>query len=86
MRIRSRFGELTIDNMPVEVYGDPQIKVGDWDWGDPIDYQPSHTYVVRQKVPIFPLRLKSELYLGLGWLDRIELITVALTRTRKKSG
>jgi hypothetical protein len=76
--VRSHYAELTINNARVEVYGDEQIKVGEWEWGDPLDYQPDYSYVTSTKVPIVPLRLKQELDLGLGWLDRLELISIAL--------
>ena len=76
--IKSHYAELTINKVRVEVYGDEQIKVGEWDWGDPLDFEPDYSYIVSKKVPIVPLRLKSELDLGLGWLDRCELISAAL--------
>jgi hypothetical protein len=76
--IKSHYAELTINKVRVEVYGDEQIKVGEWDWGDPLDFEPDYSYIVGAKVPIIPLRLKSELDLGLGWLDRLELISNAI--------
>jgi hypothetical protein len=76
--IKSRYAELTVNKVKVEVYGDEQIKVGEWEWGDPLDFEPDYSYIVNSKVPIVPLRLKSELDLGLGWLDRLELISAAI--------
>jgi hypothetical protein len=76
--IKSLYSELTVNGVRVEVYGDEQIKVGEWDWGDPLDFEPDYSYVVREKIPIVPLRFKEELDLGLGWLDRLELISTAL--------
>jgi hypothetical protein len=76
--VKSYSAELTIDGVKVEVHGDQQIKVGEWDWGDPLDFEPDYSYVVTEKIPIVPLRLKQELDLGLGWLDRLELIATAL--------
>lgn len=76
--IKSHYAELTIDKVRVEVYGDEQIKVGEWEWGDPLDFIPDYSYIVNRKVPIVPLRLKQELDLGLGWLDRLELIAIAV--------
>lgn len=78
VQVRSYYGELTINNVGVEVHGDEQIRVGEWEWGDPLDFEPDYSYVVREKVPIVPLRLKQELDLGLGWLDRLELISKAI--------
>jgi hypothetical protein len=76
--VRSQYAELTINGARVEVYGDEQIKVGEWEWGDPLDYEPDYSYVTSAKVPVVPLRLKQELDLGLGWLDRLELIATAI--------
>jgi hypothetical protein len=76
--VKSHYAELTINNVKVEVYGDEQIKVGEWEWGDALDFEPDYSYIVGKKVPIIPLRLKTELDLGLGWLDRLELISKAL--------
>ena len=76
--VKSHFAELTLDGVRVEVHGDQQIKVGEWDWGDALDFEPDYSYIVHEKVPIVPLRLKQELDLGLGWLDRLELIGKAL--------
>jgi hypothetical protein len=76
--IRSHYSELTLKNIRVEVYGDEQIRVGEWDWGDPLDFEPDYSYVVRERIPIAPLRFREELDLGLGWLDRLELISAAV--------
>jgi hypothetical protein len=77
--VRSYYAELTVDGVKVEIRGDEQIKVGDWDWGDALEFTPDYTYMAGVKVPLFPLSLKSELYLGLGWLDRVGLITQAVS-------
>jgi hypothetical protein len=82
--IKSNYAELTVDAVKVKVYGDEQIKVGEWEWGDPLDFQPDYVYVVGTKVPLVPLRLKSELDLGLGWLDRVELISDAVMRSQHR--
>ena len=76
--IKSHYAELTINKVRVEIYGDEQIKVGEWEWGDPLDFEPDYSYIVGKKIPIVPLRLKSELDIGLGWLDRVELISLAI--------
>lgn len=80
--IRSRYAELDIDHVVVQIYGDLQYKVGEWDWGDPIDYEMEHVYLVGTRVPVLPLGLKSELAIGLGWLDRVELISDAIVRSK----
>jgi hypothetical protein len=82
--IRSHYAELTVDKVKVEVYGDLQYKVGEWDWGDPIDCEPEFVNIVGVNVPVLPLKLKSELDLGLGWFDRLELISDAFTRSQHR--
>jgi hypothetical protein len=76
--IKSHYAEFTIDGVRLEVHGDEQIKVGEWDWGDPLDFKADYTYTAAGKIPLVPLSLKSELGLGLGWLDRVELISDAI--------
>jgi hypothetical protein len=76
--VKSHYAELSVNNVLVEVYGDEQIKVAEWEWGDPLDFEPDYSYIVNKKVPIVPLRFKQELDLGLGWLDRLELIADAI--------
>jgi hypothetical protein len=82
--IKSHYAELTVDGVRVEVYGDLQFKVAEWDWGDPIDYEVEMVNIIGKNVPTIPLRLKSELDLGLGWLDRVELISDAMMRSQHR--
>lgn len=77
--IRSYYAELTIDGTKVEVYGDQQFKVAEWEWGDPLDFEPTTTYIPGgRKLPLVPLNLQGQLALGLGWLDTVQLITEAV--------
>lgn len=76
--IRSHYAEVTYDGVRIEIHGNEQIKVGEWEWGDPLDFEPDYTTMIRLKVPVVPLRLKQELDLGLGWLDRLDAIGVAI--------
>jgi len=82
--IRSNYAELSVNGVKVKIYGDQQIKVAEWDWGDPLDYTADEINVVGTKVPTVPLRLSSELDLGLGWLDRVELISDAVMRSQHR--
>lgn len=80
VKTRSLSTRLEIDGRAVEVHGNLQIRVGDWGWGDPLDFEPEYVYVVGVKVPVLPLTLKTELYVGLGWLDRAKKINEAMAR------
>lgn len=82
--VKSRYAELTVGGVRVRVYGDEQIRVAEWEWGDPLDFEPEYVYVIGTKVPVVPLRLKSELDLGLGWLDRVELVSDAVVRSQHR--
>jgi len=78
---RSRFN---LKGQRLDVHGELRIKVGDWDWGDPLDYEPEYVYVVGVKVPVVPLELKTRLYRGLGWYDRVSKIHAAMARRHHK--
>ncbi len=82
--IKSHYAELTVGGVKVRVFGDEQFKVAEWEWGDPLDFEPDYVFVVGTKVPVVPLRLDSELDLGLGWLDRVELISDAIMRSQHR--
>ena len=82
--IKSYSSGFNIQGETLDVHGNLQIKVGDWDWGDPIDYEPEYVYVVNVKVPVAPLELKKELYRGLGWYDRVSKINAAMARRHHK--
>jgi hypothetical protein len=82
--MKSYSSNFNIHGQNLDVHGDLQIKVGDWDWGDPIDFEPEYVYVVSVKVPVAPLELKQELYRGLGWYDRVSKIHAAMARRHHK--
>jgi hypothetical protein len=84
INVRSYSSSFNIQGQRLDVHGDLQIKVGGWDWGDPIDYEPEYVYVVSVKVPAAPLELKMELYRGLGWYDRVSKIHAAMARRHHK--
>lgn len=86
VRIKSYTARFDVQGSRLDVHGDLQIKVGDWDWGDPLDFEPDYIYVVGVKVPIVPLKMKSELYTGLGWMDRASKIHEAVKRSRHMFG
>ena len=84
--VKSYNSRFDINGSKLEVDGNLQIKVGDWEWGDPIEFEPDYVHVVNVKVPIVPLELKNELYTGLGWMDRAKKIHEAVIRSRHKFG
>ena len=86
VRIRSFSSRFDIEGSMLVVHGNLQIKVGDWDWGDPLDFEPDYVYVLGVKTPIIPLKMKSELYAGLGWTDRVIKIHEAVMRSRHMFG
>ncbi len=82
--IRSYRSRFEVEGQRLDVRGDLQIKVGEWEWGDPLDYEPQYVYVVNIKVPVVPLELKMELYMGLGWFDKVKKINVAMAQKHHK--
>ena len=80
--VKGRYAEFRLDGVRVEVYGELRIKVGELEWGDRLEFEPSKVNIVGASLPIFPLRLKSELYLGLGWIDRVQGISEAVKRSK----
>ena len=82
--IKSCASKFNLSGQRLNVHGDLRIKVGDWDWGDPLEYEPEYVYVVGVKVPVVPLELKIQLYRGLGWYDRVSKIHAAMARRHHK--
>ncbi len=78
---RCRFTEFASKGAKVAVKSDCQLKVGDWEWGDPLFFDPEFTNLRGIFIPLMPLSLKSELYITLGWLDRAKLISDAVSRS-----
>ena len=72
---RSHYFEFNLKNVKVNVEGDLQFKVGDWDWGDVFEFTPEYVCVVGKKIAVTPLTIASELYRNLGWNDRVEKIS-----------
>jgi hypothetical protein len=66
--------------IPIGIHGSPRIKIGEWELGDPIEFEPTHAFIVGEKLPVMPLRLRSDIYFGLGWMDRVQLIHEANVR------
>ena len=86
IHIKSREARFSLDGQRLDVYGRLQIRIGEWDWGDPLEYEPDYVYVGSEKMPVLPLRLKTELYIGLGWTDRVKKINEAMARRHHGPG
>ncbi len=82
--LRSLYSEFQIRNIKVKVFGNLQIKINDWDWGDPLEFSPEFTIVVGKKIDVVPLAIKLELYTLLGWIDRAEKIKKVLARRKPR--
>ncbi|MDA4123732.1 MAG: hypothetical protein OK456_11185 [Thaumarchaeota archaeon] len=78
--VRSSNTDFTMNGTRVTVQADYQMKVGDWEWGDPLFFDPSYVNIGGVRIPLMPTSLKSELYITLGWRDRAKLISEAFTR------
>jgi hypothetical protein len=77
---RSNLTEFTIHGVKVMIKGDCQLKVGDWEWGDPFYFDPDFINIAGINVPVMPLSIRSEIYITLGWLDGAALISDAFTK------
>lgn len=79
--VKSRYSEFTSNGVKVMILGDYQIKVGEWEWGDALYFDPVYVNLAGIQIPVMPLRLKTELYLTLGWDDRAKMISDAYLRS-----
>ena len=77
---RSYYFEFAINGVKIKVHGGLQFKVGNWEWGDKLEFIPEHVSVVGAKTAIVPLQVKYELYQALGWTDRAEKISQVINR------
>lgn len=84
--LRSHFFECMVGDVRVKVHGDLQFKVGEWEWGDIIEYNPEPLYLVGVKVSIVPLTFRLELYRNLGWTDRVDAINAAVIKASEHQG
>jgi hypothetical protein len=78
--------DLTVHGAEVQVHGEYQMKVGEWEWGDPLEFKAPIVNIVGIRVPVLPIRLSSELYLTLGWSDRVEKISLAIAHAHHGRG
>ena len=73
--IRSHFFDFRVKDVDVKVHGNLQYRISDWEWGDPLEFEPQFVYITGYKTAILPLKLKYDLHNGLGWIDKAEKIS-----------
>lgn len=78
--VRANQSQFVVDGVDVSVYSDYQFKVGDWEWGDPVEFEPAAVNIAGTSVPIMHSRIMSEIYMMLGWTDRVDMISDAVHR------
>lgn len=78
--VRSHYFQFTAKGVPVEVYGDLQFKVADWEWGDVFEVQPEYVSVVGKKTVVTPLSVLYQLYSDLGWAEQMRRVQCVLQR------
>ena len=81
---KSTSTEFTWKGVKVIVKGNCQMKVGDWEWGDPLIFEPDAVNLRGVFIPLMPLGLKSEFYITLGWLDKARLVSDAVSRAQSR--
>ncbi len=79
--IKSNYTEFKIGTVVVKVHGDLQYKVGDWRWGDVLEFWPEPLSLVGTNVSIVPLTLRIQIYSSLGWMDKVDAINAAIAKT-----
>ena len=87
-RIRSHFGELMIDGIKVEIMGYIQKRLEDGSWENPVDLE-RHKRVVEvegMQVPVLSLEYEYQAYLGLGRIDKAEMLKKWLHDEQESSG
>jgi len=79
--IRRLYSEFFLGSVKIKVQGDMQYKIGDWDWGDKLEFDPEYVNVAGAKIAVVPLQVKYDIYQNLGWTDRAEKIKQALQKS-----
>lgn len=77
---KSKYFQFNIGDIPVQVYGDLQYRVADWEWGDTFEVQPEYVSVVGKLTAVTPLTVLLELYSNLGWAEAAQRVQRVLQR------
>ncbi len=80
--IRSHYSEFNIGFVKVEIYGDAQYRINNWDWGDEIEFDTEDVNVVGKRIAVVSLSFKYDFYRSLGWTDRAEKIKQTLDKQK----
>ena len=75
-KVRSHFGELSIDGIKVEIMGDIQKRLPDGTWEDPIDICSNRCFINYDglSIPVMSLEYECEAYYKLGRTEKAEQI------------
>ena len=83
-RIRSHFGELSVNGIKVEITGDIQKCLPDGTWEDPIDVRSKMCFVNYDElsIPVISLEYECEAYYRLGRIERADKVRRYLEQRR----
>ncbi len=81
VQIRTSYTEFKNGNGVVKVHGVLKYKVGEWRWGDALEFWPEPLSLVGTMVSIVPLTLRLQIYSSLGWMDKVDAINAAIEKT-----
>ena len=83
-RIRSHFGELSVNGIKVEIMGDIQKCLPDGTWEDPIDIRSKMCFVNYDElaIPVISLEYECEAYYKLGRIEKAEQVRRYLEQHR----
>jgi len=83
-KIRSHFGELSIEGIKVEIMGDIQKRLPDGTWEDPIDIRSKTCFVNCDElsIPVVSLEYEYEAYYRLGRTEKAEQVRRYLEQRR----
>ena len=79
-KIRSHFGELSINGVKVEIMGDVQKRNEDGSWEKPVDLDEHKQFVEFRgmTIPVLALEYEYEAYMKLGRFERAQILKETL--------
>ncbi|MCW4023500.1 MAG: hypothetical protein NWF01_00490 [Candidatus Bathyarchaeota archaeon] len=72
--VRSYGFNFSLHGVPIKVQGNIRFKIDGHNWGGVFEFISQHIYVFGKDFAVMPLSVASEMYLFLGWRDRLEKI------------